>query len=74
MAARAAGLTSFDFTAAARANGVLVSDGRPFFTDLPIGHFVRASFSMMDEPSLHIAGAALTTTARSFAHRLALPR
>ena len=43
-----AGLTSRQVVAAAREQGVLVSDGRNFFVDEPEHGAVRASFSMLD--------------------------
>jgi DNA-binding transcriptional MocR family regulator len=42
------GLTSQRVVAAAREEGVLVSDGRNFFVDEPERGAVRASFSMLD--------------------------
>lgn len=59
------GHRSVDVVTAARANGVLVADGRPFFTATPTGHLIRASYSMLDESSLRAAGEILTETVRS---------
>lgn len=56
-------VTSEAFVAAAKANGVLVTDGRPFFAGAPTGEFVRASFSMLDEQQLGIGGELLMRTA-----------
>jgi DNA-binding transcriptional MocR family regulator len=61
-----AGVTSGQFTAAARRNGVLVADGRPFFAGTPTGEHVRASFSMLAPDQLTRGAAILNETARSF--------
>ena len=42
------GVSSADAVSAARAAGVLVSDGRPFLVDAPDGGHIRLSFSMLD--------------------------
>ena len=56
------GVASGAAVAAARANGVLVSDGRTFFEDEPDASYVRLSFSMLDETSL-VEGAERLKTA-----------
>jgi 2-aminoadipate transaminase len=46
------GVDSASAVAAARANGVLASDGRNFFDVEPDAAYMRLSFSMLDEPLL----------------------
>ena len=48
-------LASHTFVAAARDNGVLVSDGRVFFAEEPGAGYVRVSFSMLDQALLREA-------------------
>jgi 2-aminoadipate transaminase len=58
------GLGSDRFVDAARADGVLVSNGRYFFAEEPSADYVRLSFSMLDEELLREGAASLTNTAK----------
>ena len=49
--------------AAARDNGVLVSDGRVFFAEAPDAGYVRVSFSMLDQALLREGATRLVRTA-----------
>jgi 2-aminoadipate transaminase len=57
------GAKSESFVAAARDNGVLVSDGRVFFAGEPDADYVRVSFSMLDEALLREGATRLVRTA-----------
>ncbi len=57
------GVPSQPFVAAARDNGVLVSDGSTFFAGEPDAGYVRVSFSMLDETLLRDGATRLVRTA-----------
>lgn len=54
-----AGVASDNAVAVARANGVLVSDGRPFMVDALTSGYIRLSFSMLDVDLLREGAARL---------------
>jgi DNA-binding transcriptional MocR family regulator len=56
-------VASHTFVAAARDNGVLVSDGRAFFAEVPDAGYVRVSFSMLDQILLRDGARRLVRTA-----------